>query len=66
MTKPKKPKKTFTEQEFEEWKRQRELRPNGKPDKTPPPSPQQKFTNVKKVKKKPLQGRLQRQINNLI
>ena len=43
MTKRKKVKNPFTEQEFEEWKKQRELRPNGKPDKEQPPeSPQQK------------------------
>jgi hypothetical protein len=42
MTKPKKPKSPFTEQEFEEWKKQRELRPNRNPDKVQPPSPQQK------------------------
>lgn len=42
MTKTKKPKRTSTEQDIEEWKKQRELRPNGKPDKVEPPSPQQK------------------------
>jgi hypothetical protein len=42
MTKKRKVKNPFTEQEFEEWKKQRELRPNGRPDKVQPPSPQQK------------------------
>jgi hypothetical protein len=42
MTKKEKPKNPFTEQEYEDWKKQRELRPNGQPDRLQPPSPQQK------------------------
>ncbi len=43
MKKPKKPKSPFTEQEYEDFKRQRELRPSGRPDKEQQPlSPQQK------------------------
>jgi hypothetical protein len=41
MTKKRKVKNPF-EQDIEEWKKQRELRPNGKPDKEQPPSRQQK------------------------
>jgi hypothetical protein len=42
MTKTKKPKSPITEEDYEDWKKQRELRPNGKPDKVEAPSPQQK------------------------